>query len=473
MKTASVRLFTVWWVALFALLLAACGSDNNPVTPTTAGLNQVTALNSTVPDNIFSATVSGSEETPAVTTKATATAAVIVDLNTRQMKATVVTSDITATGVNAHEGIKGVNGAEVIPFTETSPGSGVWTAAAILTVEQLEKLKTGNYYINAKSAAFPDGEIRGQVLAQLPKSGSAISTVAISAAGSTSTGTTVSQTATGSTTSPTATTITGATGTTPATTTTAGTSVSTSPTSTTGSAVTAATTDNLPLFFTNIMSGSLVIPSNSSSASAIAISLYKPADKSLTSVLVSTGMTGTAANIRQAAADATGPVVGSLTQTAANSGIWTARNTLNDDQVKALSAGNMYYEILSAAFPNGEIRGQIVKTKGASKVSPVASTTTSATTGTTAGVTTPVSATPAATTPAATTPATTSPVATGSAETTPATTTAATTTGTSTETVTPASTTATAPDTTSSSSGTTSTASTTPPTTTSPVTQTQ
>ena len=176
MKPASFRLFTTWSIALLALLLAACGSDNKPSGSTSSGITQVNSLNSTVPDNIFSATLTGSEETPAVTTQATGTAALIVDLNTRQMKATVVTSDITATSVSANEGIKGVSGPEVITFTQTSQGSGVWTASSILSTEQLDKLKAGNYYINVKSAAFPEGEIRGQILAQLPKSGTAIST---------------------------------------------------------------------------------------------------------------------------------------------------------------------------------------------------------------------------------------------------------------------------------------------------------
>jgi hypothetical protein len=375
MKSFSLRAVSTYWIALLTLILAACGSDNNPVTPITPGLSQVTAINSTVPDNIFSATLNGGEVIPAVTSNASAAAAIIVDLNTRQIKATVITADVTATGVNAHEGIKGINGAEVIPFTETSPGRGVWTAASILSAEQLEKLKTGTYYINIKSAAFPDGEIRGQVRAQLPKSGIAISTVINSMVGSTASSTTN-----------------GTTGTTPATTI-AG----------TGTTVTATATDNLPLFFTNLLSGSLVIPANTSSASAIAISLYKPADKSLTSALLSTGMTGTAANIREAAADATGPVVASLTQTVANSGIWTARNTLSDIQIAALNAGNMYYEILSAAFPSGEVRGQIVKTEGASKVSAAASTTTSTTTGTTATITPAIAASTAeAVTPAST-----------------------------------------------------------------------
>ena len=376
MKSISLKIFTACWITILGLILAACGSDTDPVTPITPGINQVNTINSTVPDNIFSAVLTGSEEIPAVTSNAKASAAIIVDLNTRQIKATVVTADINATAVNAHEGVKGVNGSEVIAFTETSPGSSVWTAASILSAEQLEKLKTGNYYINIKSAAFPNGEIRGQILAKLPKSGSVVSDIAISTAGSTGTGAAVRQTAT---------TMTGQTVTTPATST------------------TSLETDNLPIFFINLLSSSLVIPSNVSSASAIAISLYKPADKSLTSVLIATGMTGTAANIREAAADAVGPVVASLAQTAANSGIWTARNTLSDTQITALSAGNMYYEILSAAFPSGEIRGQIVKTQGASKVP--ASVSNGTTTPATTPATSPAAATGAgaqSTTPAST-----------------------------------------------------------------------
>ena len=53
--------------AVFVLslaVLAGCGSDSNPINPTAAGVSQVSSVNSTVPRNVFSATLTGTEEAP-------------------------------------------------------------------------------------------------------------------------------------------------------------------------------------------------------------------------------------------------------------------------------------------------------------------------------------------------------------------------------------------------------------------------
>ena len=166
-----------------------------------------------------------------------------------------------------------------------------------------------------------------------------------------------------------------------------------------------------PVFFTNVLSGSLVVPATTSTATATAITVYRPRDRSLTSVIVSSGLTGTGANIRQAAPDAVGPVVASLREIAPGSGIWAVRANLSDTQIVALNAGNMYYEILSSAFPNGELRGQIVRTPGATAPATAPATTPATAAGTTTGTTTSTSATTGTgttgTTPAGTTTPTT------------------------------------------------------------------
>jgi hypothetical protein len=398
MKPFSLRIFTPWWMALLSLLLlAGCGSDNNPISPTASSINQVNSANSTVPNNVFSATLTGSEGVPPVNSAATATGIVIVDLNSRQMKATVVSADIDGTQAHIHQAAKGAAGPVVFPLTQTSAGSGVWTASATLTEEQLAALQSGNYYFNVQSAAFPEGEIRGQILAQLPKSGAVISTpsgTGVTASGTSSTNAATATTGTTSDSSGTET-------------------ATTSGASSTG--ITASSNANRPVFYTNVLTGAQVVPGTSSTASATGISVYRPLDKSLTAVIVSSGITGTGANIRQAAAGAIGPLVSNLNETAAGSGIWSSRTTLNNTQMRAFNAGSMYYEILSAAFPNGELRGQIVKTQGATQK-------TSAGTAKTGTTTTPATAT---TTGTAVTSGTTTPVTTttGTATTTPVTTT--------------------------------------------------
>ena len=353
MKAFSVRTFTPWWLALLSLLvLAGCGSDDNPISPTTSQVSQVNSVNSLVPQNVFSGTLTGTEQVPSVTSNGSGTGIVSVDPATNQMKATIVTADITGTQAHIHLGASGIVGPVVFPMTESEAGSGVWTTTVTLTSDQLNQLKTGNYYFNVHTTAFPEGEIRGQILAQLPQSGSPINTTS-----STNTGTSTGMSSAGSS---------GVPGTQASDTATNGgsPSASSSGASTTGTAATVTAATNRAVFYTNVLSGSLVVPPNASTASAAGIAAYRPNNGTLTAVIVSTGLTTTAANIRQAAAGTTGPIVGSFTETSAGSGIWVLRATLNATQAEALNNGAMYYELLSTAFPEGELRGQVARTPG-------------------------------------------------------------------------------------------------------------
>jgi len=90
---------------------------------------------------------------------------VVADSATKTMVASVATSGITGTAAHIHEGAVGVAGPVIFPLTETTPGSGKWGTSVVLTDAQLATLKAGGYYFNVHSAAFPDGEIRGQILA--------------------------------------------------------------------------------------------------------------------------------------------------------------------------------------------------------------------------------------------------------------------------------------------------------------------
>lgn len=412
MKPFNSRVFTPWWMALFALLLASCGSSNDPVSPTVASVNQVTALNSTVPDNFFSASLAGSEQVPPNTSTASGTSVVVVDPNSLSMKATIVTADIVGTAAHIHVGVPGVAGPVVFAMTETVAGSGIWTTTATLTTDQLNSLKAGNYYANVHSSAFPEGEIRGQLLAQIVASGQTTSSTA-----STSTSTTTSSltsTATGDNTG------TATASTMPSATTSTGDNASGASTagtdSSSGTAATVTTTAsvNRPLFYTNLLSGSLAVPANSSIATAFGVSVFRPADKSLTSIVISNGIIGTGATIRQAEAGTNGPLVASMSETSAGSGIWSVKATLTDTQIQALQSGSMYYEIASTAFPDGELRGQIITSPGYKKTGEAVSSTvtTGTTTGTATGTTTGTTETTVTTVTSGTTSSTATPITT-------------------------------------------------------------
>ena len=70
---------------------------------------------------------------------------------------------MTATAAHIHLRATGVNGAVIIPLTATSAGVFSVTANTVLTADQFKAYKQGNLYYNAHSAAFPGGEIRGQI----------------------------------------------------------------------------------------------------------------------------------------------------------------------------------------------------------------------------------------------------------------------------------------------------------------------
>ena len=83
------------------------------------------------------------------------------------------------------------------------------------------------------------------------------------------------------------------------------------------------------------------------------------ADDGAVSGSVSTkGVQGTAAHIHMGAAGKNGPVVVPFTKEG-DTYKAAAGAKLNPDQMKAFKAGELYFNVHSAANPNGEIRGQL------------------------------------------------------------------------------------------------------------------
>ncbi len=69
---------------------------------------------------------------------------------------------VGATAAHIHSAPPGAEGGIVFPFPgAASPISGVWE----MNATDLADLKAGDLYVNVHSAAFPDGEIRGQFTA--------------------------------------------------------------------------------------------------------------------------------------------------------------------------------------------------------------------------------------------------------------------------------------------------------------------
>lgn len=113
----------------------------------------------------FTATLNGASETPADTSKATGMGTFKYDRTTYMLSGTVTFSGMTATASHIHKGAVGVAGPVVIPLDVTDPvTSPITLAPTLLDSTQRADLMNGMFYVNIHSAAYPNGEIRGQLV---------------------------------------------------------------------------------------------------------------------------------------------------------------------------------------------------------------------------------------------------------------------------------------------------------------------
>lgn len=112
----------------------------------------------------LSGTMSGANETPAVTTSATGAVSGTYDPNTKVMTYTVTYAGLTPIAGHFHKGAAGVSGpvSIVYPNNLASP----ITATVTLTQEQADALTAGMLYANLHTQANPNGEIRANVVAK-------------------------------------------------------------------------------------------------------------------------------------------------------------------------------------------------------------------------------------------------------------------------------------------------------------------
>jgi hypothetical protein len=107
---------------------------------------------------VFQAELNGANEAPVSnTTTATGFASAVLDTSNNSLTYRFVTQGMTPTMAHIHTGTIGVAGG--IAFPLDLAGSGVVT----LTQAQAFTLAANGYYVNVHSAAFPGGEIRGQL----------------------------------------------------------------------------------------------------------------------------------------------------------------------------------------------------------------------------------------------------------------------------------------------------------------------
>ncbi|HUS02116.1 MAG TPA: CHRD domain-containing protein [Chitinophagaceae bacterium] len=145
-------------------------------TPTNSGVQNFTVtyngstcnFSVTVSPNMtFKAILTGANEVPANNSTGSGTATLIFNNDTKIFTISTTYSGLTgtATAAHIHKGPPTCVCPVVFPFTNAAVSPIVYTSAA-LTAAQETDLKTGAYYVNVHTAAFPLGEIRGILVQQ-------------------------------------------------------------------------------------------------------------------------------------------------------------------------------------------------------------------------------------------------------------------------------------------------------------------
>ena len=110
----------------------------------------------------YTATLKGTSEVPSNASAATGMANFTYNKTTYALSGTVTFSGITPTGAHIHKGAVGVAGGVIFPLTPlVSP---INFTSVVLDATQRADLLANLYYVNIHSAAFPGGEIRGQLM---------------------------------------------------------------------------------------------------------------------------------------------------------------------------------------------------------------------------------------------------------------------------------------------------------------------
>jgi len=114
----------------------------------------------------FSADLTAAAEVPPTDSTATGKVDATLDSTSKVLTWTISYEGLTGEAMAAHfhgPAAADANAPPVVPIEGalTSPISG----SATLTDEQITQLQGGQWYFNVHTAKFPDGEIRGQVVA--------------------------------------------------------------------------------------------------------------------------------------------------------------------------------------------------------------------------------------------------------------------------------------------------------------------
>ena len=100
------------------------------------------------------------------------------------------------------------------------------------------------------------------------------------------------------------------------------------------------------------------VPANTTTASGMATFRVNP-DKTLSGLVQTSDVVGSAAHIHLGKAGSNGPVIVGLVQTGGSSFAVPSGAAFTDDQYRAFQAGETYVNVHSLGYPGGQIRGQL------------------------------------------------------------------------------------------------------------------
>jgi hypothetical protein len=120
----------------------------------------------TAQTSYWAAALDGSQEVPATTSTAIGWGVVRLVEPANTVNIFIHTEGLTgpATAAHMHLGNVGISGGVLVPL---SGGPNDWSGSGVLTAANVVALKAAGTYLNVHTAANPNGEIRGQVVASL------------------------------------------------------------------------------------------------------------------------------------------------------------------------------------------------------------------------------------------------------------------------------------------------------------------
>lgn len=109
--------------------------------------------------------LNGGQEVPPVPTSATATGYITVNVATGAVEANARTTNLTGANLaHIHQAAVGVVGDPIVPLAQDPLVPQLWAGTVTFTVPQLTSFLTNNTYLNVHTPAYPNGEIRGQIV---------------------------------------------------------------------------------------------------------------------------------------------------------------------------------------------------------------------------------------------------------------------------------------------------------------------